>query len=70
VKSATTDPFKFTVPAAIANSPKEGRAFLVSIGVNASENPAYALRYAVNDARKMQEIVGARLKPIVISIPT
>jgi WD40 repeat protein/uncharacterized caspase-like protein len=62
VKSATTEPFKFPVPIAVANTPKKGRAFLISIGVNASENPAYDLRYAVNDARKMQEIVGARLK--------
>jgi uncharacterized caspase-like protein len=62
VKSATTEPFKFTVPTAVVNTPKKGRAFLISIGVNASENPAYDLRYAVNDARKMQEIVGARLK--------
>jgi WD40 repeat protein len=62
VKSMTSAPFKFAVPAAVANAPKKGRAFLVSIGVNASENPAYDLRYAVNDARKMQEIVGARLK--------
>lgn len=58
VKSATTPPFKFAVTAA----PKKGRAFLISIGVNASENPAYSLRYAVNDARRMQDVVGARLR--------
>lgn len=62
VKSATTEAVKFTVPNAVADTPKKGRAFVVSIGVNASENPAYDLRYAANDARKMQEIVGERLK--------
>lgn len=62
VKSTTTEPVKFTIPAAISGAQKKGRAFVVSIGVNASENPAYNLRYAANDARKMQEIVGARLK--------
>ena len=62
VKSTTTEPFKFEVPKTIAATKKKGRAFLVSIGVNASENPVYDLRYAANDARKMQEIVGARLK--------
>ncbi len=62
VKSATTEPVKFTIPAAIINAPRKGRAFVLSIGVNASENPAYSLRYAVNDARKIQEIIGARMK--------
>ena len=62
VKSATTEPFKFTIPPAVVNTPRKGRAVLVSIGVNASENPAYNLRYAVNDAHKMQEVVGERLK--------
>ncbi|HEX7312606.1 MAG TPA: caspase family protein [Pyrinomonadaceae bacterium] len=61
VKSTTTEPFKYAVPAA-AGGAKKRRAFLISVGVNASENPAYALRYAVNDARKMQEVIGARLK--------
>lgn len=62
VKSATTAPLKFTIPAAVANAPKKGRAFLISIGVNASETPAYDLRFAANDARKMQEVIGERLK--------
>ena len=61
VKSTTTAPVKFNVPDTISNAPKKGRAFVVSIGVNASENPAYDLKYAANDARKMQEIVGGRL---------
>ena len=62
VKSKTTEPFKFEIPQSVSNAAKKGRAFIVSIGVNASENPAYDLRYAVNDARKMQEIIGERLK--------
>jgi len=62
VKSATTEPAKFVVPDTVRNTGKKGCAYLISIGVNASENPAYKLRYAANDARKMQEIVGARLQ--------
>ena len=37
VKSTTTEPYRFAVPNDIAASPKKGRAFLISIGVNASE---------------------------------
>lgn len=62
VKSTTTGSVNFTVPAAVAKTPKKGRAFVLSIGVNASETPVYDLRYAANDARKMQHVVGARLK--------
>lgn len=62
VKSATTGPVKFAIPSVAINAPKKGRAFVLSIGVNASENPAFRLRYAVNDARKMQEILGARMR--------
>lgn len=62
VKSVTTPPFKFTIPMTVSDSPQKGKAFLVTIGVNASETPDYNLRYAVNDARKMQQIVGERLK--------
>ncbi len=54
---------KYVLPDSITSQPiKKGRAFLISIGVNASENPAYNLLYAANDARKMQEIIGERLK--------
>lgn len=62
VKSTTTEPFKFKVPETVSNNPKKGRAYLISIGVNASENTDYDLQYAANDAHKMQEIVGSRLK--------
>lgn len=50
----------YTPPAPLARA--KGKAYLVTIGVNASDNPAFALRYAGNDARKLQEVAGARLK--------
>ena len=46
----------------IAATKKKGRAFVVSIGVNVSETSGFDLQYAANDARKMQEIIGSRLK--------
>ncbi|MDT4967578.1 MAG: hypothetical protein QOJ64_2315 [Acidobacteriota bacterium] len=61
VKS-NTDRRTFDLPVALSSAPRKGRAFLVTIGVNASDNPAYNLRYAANDARKMQEIVGEHLR--------
>lgn len=61
VKSATTEPLKFSIPKTVSAEKKKGKAILVSIGVNASENPAYDLRYAANDAREMQKIVGGNL---------
>ena len=61
VKSLTTEAVKFTIPAATVNTPRKGRAVVLSIGVNASEIPKFNLRYAANDAKKMQEIVSARL---------
>lgn len=57
VKSETVrTTFKIEKPEKI-----KGRAFLVSIGVNASENKSFDLKYAANDARKMQEVIGERL---------
>ncbi len=41
---------------------RAGNTYLVSIGVNASENPNYNLNYAAVDAYKTQEILGERLK--------
>lgn len=40
---------------------RKGRVYLVSIGVDASENPAYDLRFAVNDARLMQEVLARNM---------
>lgn len=61
VKS-NTDRKTYDLPATASNVRKKGRAYLLTIGVNTSDNPHYNLRYAANDARKMQEVVGARLK--------
>jgi uncharacterized caspase-like protein len=61
VKS-NTDRKVFDLPVSISSVHKKGRAYLLTIGVNASGNPRYNLRYAAYDARKMQEIVGKRLK--------
>ena len=41
---------------------QEQLALYIETNHTASENSAYDLRYAANDARKMQEIIGARLK--------
>jgi hypothetical protein len=57
VKSETVrTTFKIEKPEKI-----KGRAFLISIGVNSSENKSFDLKYAANDARKMQEVIGDRL---------
>ncbi len=61
VKS-NTDRKTFEMPASVSSARKKGRAYLLSIGINTSDNPRYNLHYAANDARKMQEVVGARLK--------
>lgn len=61
VKS-NTDRKIFEPPAPVSSVRKKGRAYLLTIGVNDSDNPRYNLHYAAHDARKMQEVVGARLK--------
>jgi hypothetical protein len=38
-----------------------GRAYLISVGVNSFENPAWELRFAANDARLTQQVMSARL---------
>ncbi len=60
VKSDTAK-FTYQIPQAVSSKPQAGRAYLISIGVNASENPRYNLLYAANDAREMQRIVGEKL---------
>ncbi len=40
---------------------RQGRAYVVSIGVNASENKRFDLKYAANDARKMQAVLREKL---------
>lgn len=44
-----------------APAPVKGRAYLISVGVNAYENPAWDLRFAANDARRLQEVLSERL---------
>jgi WD40 repeat protein len=58
VKSATA---RKTFRPAHAPAPVKGRAYLISVGVNAYENPAWDLRFAANDARRLQEVVSERL---------
>lgn len=38
--------------------PRRGRAYLISLGVNAYENPALDLRFAATDARRLQQTLG------------
>ena len=59
VKSLTArESFEPARPLAAAR----GRAYVVSVGVNAYENEAWDLRFAANDARRLQEVVAARLR--------
>jgi WD40 repeat protein len=39
----------------------KGRAYVISVGVNAYENEDWDLRFAANDARRLQEVVAARV---------
>jgi WD40 repeat protein/uncharacterized caspase-like protein len=66
VKSQTA---KWDWPAAeIAKLPKaraiKPRAYVVTIGVNASENANWRLRYAVNDALKIRDTLSGKLKEL------
>ena len=52
----------------------KGRAYVVSVGANAYENEAWDLRFAANDARRLQEVVAARVREggeyeEVVSVP-
>jgi hypothetical protein len=59
VKSATARQ-GYVPPAATAAAPPR-RAYLVNIGVNAYANPAWDLRFAANDARRLQQALAGRL---------
>lgn len=39
----------------------KGRAYVISVGVNAYDNEDWDLRFAANDARRLQEVVAARV---------
>jgi WD40 repeat protein len=43
------------------NPKSKPRAFVISVGVNATENPSFNLRFAANDARRFHEILPRRL---------
>lgn len=58
VKSAT-DRKVYNLPAALA--PVKGRAYLITVGVNAYENSELNLKFAANDARQMQQILSEQL---------
>jgi WD40 repeat protein/uncharacterized caspase-like protein len=52
----------------------KGRAYVVSVGVNAYEDEDWDLRFAANDARRLQEVVAARVREggeyeEVVSVP-
>jgi WD40 repeat protein/uncharacterized caspase-like protein len=59
VKSLTARE-SFTPPTPL--SAAKGRAYLISVGVNAYENEEWDLRFAANDARRLQEVVSARVR--------
>ena len=59
VKSATARR-RYAMPSAL--KPMKGRAYVISVGVNDSEDPAYRLNYAANDAQEIQKTVDERLK--------
>jgi WD40 repeat protein len=59
IKSATTYAH-YQAPARSA-SDVMGRAYLISMGVNAHENASWDLSFAVNDAQRIQQVVSAQL---------
>jgi hypothetical protein len=58
VKSLT-DRLRYELPASA--QPRKGKAYIVSVGVNAFENSTFNLEFADNDAHEMQAAIGQRL---------
>lgn len=54
VKSGT-DRKTFDIPQAL--TPVQGRAYIITVGVNAYENPDFDLEFAADDARRMQQVM-------------
>jgi WD40 repeat protein len=54
-----TDRKTFDIPPDL--TPRKGRAYIISVGVNAYENPSFDLKYSVNDARAIQQTIFDRL---------
>jgi WD40 repeat protein/uncharacterized caspase-like protein len=59
VKSATART-TYTVPQSLP--PRDRRAYVVAVGVSAYEDPAWDLRYADDDARRLVQVLEPRLK--------
>lgn len=58
IKSATARRgFDYPAP----QSPVKGRAYVVSVGVNAYQNPDWNLQFAANDARRIQQVLARQL---------
>ena len=49
------------VPPFVSRQASKGRAYVISVGVNAYENEDWDLRFAANDARRLQEAVASRV---------
>jgi uncharacterized caspase-like protein len=58
VKSATA---RRAFPVAASAGAVKGRAYVISVGVNAYQNEDWDLRFAANDARRLQEVVAGRV---------
>ncbi len=43
------------------SQPRKGRAYIITVGVNANENPNFNLKYAANDAAVMERVVTKEL---------
>lgn len=50
----------YTVPAMI--KPARRSAYVITFGANEYDNPTWNLQFAANDARKMAEIISAKLR--------
>jgi hypothetical protein len=57
-----TDRYYYDLPAAA--QPRKGRAYIISVGVSAFENPSFNLEFADNDAKAMQAVIEQDLKAI------
>lgn len=58
VKSET---YRRTYKLPVSLAPQKGRAYLINIGVNAYEEPAFNLTYAADDARQMQRVLAEKV---------
>ena len=58
VKSLT-DRYQYDLPAAA--QPRKGRAYVISVGVSAFENPSFNLEFADNDAKEIQAAIAKDL---------